>query len=144
MMSLRPMARPLAVSVADSSPPLAAKWIPICRRMRQPTAAYGLFRPTTDQWHCPWFDLWPDRHWLHHGLRHRRHDQFCPWRHFHDRRLHRPDLFLDPGFDRAYRGAPHPFDRAVGVDGDYRALRLDSGAHRVSAVTTFVPARADA
>src|SRR5260370_38681608 len=44
------------------------------------TAAHGLFRPATDQRHCARLDLRPDRHRLHHGLWHRRHDQFSPWR----------------------------------------------------------------
>ena len=35
-------------------------------------------------------------------------------------------------------------DRAAGLDGDHRALRLDGGAHRLSAAAAFVPPRADA
>src|SRR5665213_2636516 len=110
----------------------------------QMTAAHGLFRPATHQWHRPRLDLWPDRHRLHHGLWHRRHDQFRPWRHFHDRRFHRADLVFDPGLDRADRGSRDPLDRASGVDGHHRALWLDGRAHRLPAAAALVPPGADA
>src|SRR3979490_870513 len=88
------------------------------------TAAHGLFRPATHQRHCARLDLWPDRDRLHDGLRHRRHDQFRPWRHFHDRRLYRADLVPDPGFDRPYRGSGDTVDRVAGVDGDHGVVWL--------------------
>jgi hypothetical protein len=37
---------------------------------------------------------------IHHGLWHRRHDQFRPWRHLHDRRLHALITFKAVSFDR--------------------------------------------
>src|SRR5216684_847397 len=96
-------------------------------------AAHGLFRPATDQRPRARLDLWPDRHRLHHGLWHCRHDQFRPWRYFHDRRLHRADLVSGPGLVRPDRDPPDPADRAPGIDGDHRTLWLDRGAHRLPA-----------
>src|SRR3984957_18645178 len=112
--------------------------------MFQPAAAYGLFRPATDQRCCTRFDLRPDRHRLHHGLRHRRHDQFRPWRHLHDRRLHRPDHLPDPGLDRIDHGAGDFADRASGLDGGHRAVWLDDRADRLPAAAAFVSSRTDA
>src|SRR4029077_6920901 len=97
---------------------------PILPKMLQTAAAYVLFRPATDQRHRARLDLRSDRHWLHHGLWHRRHDQFRPWRYLHDRRLHRDDLVPDPGLARADRGTRDPPDHAPGIDGDHRALWL--------------------
>src|SRR6185295_761112 len=108
------------------------------------TAAHGLFRPATDQRPRARLDLRPDRDRLHDGLRHRRHDQFRPWRYFHDRRLHRPDHLPDPGLVRPDRHPPDPADRAFGIDGDHGALRLDGGAHRLPAAAALVPPGADA
>src|ERR1700704_3363816 len=113
-------------------------------RRAQHTAAHGLFRPATDQRHRARLDLWPDRDRLYDGLRHRRHDQFRPWRYFHDRRLYRADLVPDPGLDRADRGSPDPADRAAGLNGDHGALWLDRRAHRLPAIAALVPAGADA
>ena len=115
-----------------------------CRKMHQQSAAHGLFRPATDQRHRPWLDLRPDRHRLHHGLWHRRHDQFRPWRHLHDRRLHRADHLPDPGLDRIDHGTADSADRASGLDGGHRAVWLDGGAHRLPAAAAFVPPRTDA
>src|ERR1700737_1000841 len=103
------------------------------RVMQTIAAAHGLFRPATHQRYCTRLDLWPDRHWLHHGLRHRRHDQFRPWRYLHDRRLHRADQLPDPGLDRPHRGSRDPADRSSGIDGDHRPLWLDRGTHRPQA-----------
>ncbi len=41
-------------------------------------------------------------------------------------------------------GSGDPADRASGIDGDHRALRLDRGAHRLPAAAAFVPPRPDA
>src|SRR4249920_621091 len=119
-----------------------------CRSSRRvaalTTAAHGLFRPATDQRPGARLDLRPDRHRLHHGLWHRRHDQFRPWRYFYDRRLHRADHVPDPGLVRPDRDPPDPADRAAGLDGDHRIVRLDRGAHRLPASAAFVPPGADA
>ena len=114
------------------------------RRVIQTAAAHGLFRSATDQRPRARLDLRPDRHRLHHGLWHRRHDQFRSWRHFHDRRLHRADLVPGAGLVRADRRPGDPADRAAGVDGDHRAVWLDGGAHRLPAAAALVPAGADA
>src|ERR1700722_2506704 len=89
------------------------------------TAAHGLFRPATHQRHRTGLDLWPDRHRLYHGLRHRWHDQFRPWRYLHDRRLYRADHLPDPGFDRPDIRSRDPADRIAGIDGDHGTLWLD-------------------
>src|SRR3981189_3521428 len=114
------------------------------RRVTQTAALHGLFRPATYQRHRTGLDLWPDRHRLHHGLWHRRHDQFRPWRYLHDRRLHRADLVPDPGLVRPDHDPPDPADRGAGVDGEHRAIGLDGGAHRLPAAAALVPAGADA
>ena len=114
------------------------------RRPALDTAAHGLFRAATDQRPRARLDLRPDRHRLHHGLRHRRHDQFRPWRYFHDRRLHRPDHLPDPGLVRPDRHPADPADRSFGIDGHHGALWLDGGAHRLPAAAALVPPGADA
>src|SRR3954462_2728710 len=107
------------------------------------TAAHGLLRPATDQRHRARLDLRPDRHRLHHGLWHRRHDQFRPWRYFHDRRLHRTDHLPDSGLVRADRNPADPADRAAGIDGGHRALWLDHRTYRLPTAAALVPAGAD-
>src|SRR6202044_1650024 len=143
-MTRRPAAGAFAVSEVETAFSRTANRIPFCRKMRQQAAAYGLFRPATDQRHRARLDLRPDRHRLHHGLWHRRHDQFRPWRYFHDRRFYRADLVPDPGLDRPHRGSGDPADRASGIDGDHRALWLDRGAYRLPAAAALVPPRPDA
>ena len=88
-------------------------------------------------------DLWADRDRLHDGLRHHRHDQFRPWRHFHGRRLHRPHRFPHPrrivllGADR-HRAADHD-DRG---DAAHQPLQLDDREGGLPAAARFVPAGA--
>src|SRR5664279_4567211 len=132
-------ARRVGAYSAKAAPVLRAEYAQIVRA----AAAHGLFRPATDQRLRARLDLWPDRHRLHHGLRHRRHDQFRPWRYLHDRRLHRVDHVPDPGVVRAHLRAGDPADRALGIDGDHRTLWLDGGADRLSAAAALVPPRPD-
>jgi len=58
--------------------------------------------------------------------------------------FYRADHLPDPGLDRPDRGSRDPADRPAGIDGDYRALWLDRGAHRLSTAAALVPAGTDA
>src|SRR5258708_39609729 len=88
------------------------------------TAAHGLFSPATDQRPRARLDLRPDRHRLHHGLWHRRHDQFPPWRYLHHRRPHPPDHPPDPRPVPPHRHPPPPPHPAPAVPAAHPALPL--------------------
>ena len=88
----------------------------------------------------PRHDLRPDRHRLHHGLRHHRHDQLRPWRHLHGRRLHRADrrscMLVSGGI---MDGPAAILLVLLIVHGLHRALWLDGRAHRLPAAARLVP-----
>ena len=84
-------------------------------------------------------DLRPDRHRLHDGLRHHRHDQFRPRRHLHGRRLHRADRLPGAGGDRRHRHSARALPGAADRHGADRALRLDGRALRLPAAARQLP-----
>ncbi|MNX98647.1 hypothetical protein D3C86_1310640 [compost metagenome] len=86
--------------------------------------------------------LRPDRHRLHHGLRHHRHDQLRPRRGVHDQRLsvgHRPGPagVLRPGILSA-ADLRHPAVHRL----RHRSVRLGDRAHRLQAAAQLHPAGA--
>ncbi len=83
-----------------------------------------------------------DRHRLHDGLRHHRHDQLRPWRRLHDRRLPCPDPDPRARLLRHHLGAAGAGVRAGHRRGADGALRLDRGADRLPAAARLEPAGA--
>ena len=109
------------------------------RGVQGPVRTHGIFRPAAHQRHHARLDLRPDRHRLHDGLRHHRHDQFRPWRRVHGRRLHRADRVPGADGDRHHLDPAGAVPGAADRHGADRALRLDRRAHRLPAAAPLVP-----
>ena len=105
--------------------------------------SYGIFRPAAYQRADAGIDLWADRDRLYDGLRHHRHDQFRPWRHLHDRRVHRAHRLPVPG-QRVRLGAcgAVPADHDDRGDAAHQPLQLDHREGRLPAAARLVPAGA--
>ena len=100
---------------------------------------HGIFRPAAHHRRHARLDLRPDRHRLHDGLRHHRHDQLRPWRRVHGRRLHRADRVPGAAGDRHHLDPAGAVPGAADRHGADRALRLDRRAHRLPAAAPQLP-----
>src|SRR5947207_8660009 len=107
--------------------------------MRRP---HGIFPSAAHQRTDARLDLRPDRHRVHHGVRHHRHDQFRPWRYFHGRRVCRAHRLSHPRRDRRHRDPGRAVPGAADRHGPHRAVRFGGRAPGLSAAASFVPAGA--